>query len=164
MSKILQTIKDKARKLNKNIVLPESEDSRVVQAAAQSVKEGIARITLLGNADEIKKAIVHAMHLDVTEENLMSQIFDINLNKLSQMNSEDLKNMTHTQIRYIECQLLLKIARKIKLTMMSLEDYLSHDVIVEANFQYDEPQQRIWNEVQNYLNQLSASNGLHQVI
>ncbi len=56
MSKILQTIKDKARKLNKNIVLPESEDSRVVQAAAQSVKEGIARITLLGNADEIKKA------------------------------------------------------------------------------------------------------------
>ena len=116
------------------------------------------------DVDEIKNAIAHAMQLDERELNLMSQMFDINLNKLSQMNSEDLKNMTHTQIRYIECQLLLKIARKIKLTMMSLEDYLSHDVIVEANFQYDEPQQRIWNEVQNYLNQLSASNGLHQVI
>ena len=50
------------------------------------------------------------------------------------------------------------------LTMMSLEDYLSHDVIVEANFQYDEPQQRIWNEVQNYLNQLAASDGLDKVI
>ena len=116
------------------------------------------------DVNEIKNAIAHAMQLDECEVNLMSQMFDINLTKLSQMNSEDLKNMNHTQIRYIECQLLLKIARKIKLTMMSLEDYLSHDVIVEANFQYDEPQQRIWNEVQNYLNQLSASNGLHQVI
>ena len=116
------------------------------------------------DVNEIKNAIAHAMQLDETEVHLMSQMFDINLTKLSQMNSEDLKNMTHTQIRYIECQLLLKIARKIKLTMMSLEDYLSHDVIVEANFQYDEPQQRIWNEVQNYLNQLSASNGLNQVI
>ena len=116
------------------------------------------------DVNEIKNAIAHAMQLDETEVHLMSQMFDINLTKLSQMNSEDLKNMTHTQIRYIECQLLLKIARKIKLTMMSLEDYLSHDVIVEANFQYDEPQKRIWNEVQNYLNQLSASNGLDQVI
>ena len=114
--------------------------------------------------NQIKNAIAHAMQLDETEVHLMSQMFDINLTKLSQMNSEDLKNMTHTQIRYIECQLLLKIARKIKLTMMSLEDYLSHDVIVEANFQYDEPQQRIWNEVQNYLNQLAASDGLDKVI
>ena len=71
----------------------------------------------LADIDEIKKAIVHAMHLDVTEENLMSQIFDINLNKLSQMNSEDLKNMTNTQVRFIEIELLLKIAKKIKLTI-----------------------------------------------
>ena len=114
--------------------------------------------------NQIKNAIAHAMQLDETEVHLMSQMFDINLNKLYQMNSQDMKNMTNTQIRFIECELLLKIARKIKLTMMSLEDYLSHDAIVNANFQYDEPQQRIWNEVQNYLNQLSASNGLHQVI
>ena len=116
------------------------------------------------DVNEIKNAIAHAMQLDETEVHLMSQMFDINLNKLYQMNSQDIKNMTNTQIRFIECELLLKIARKIKLTMMSLEDYLSHDAIVNANFQYDEPQQRIWNEVQNYLNQLSASNGLHQVI
>ena len=105
------------------------------------------------DVNEIKNAIAHAMQLDETEVHLMSQMFDINLNKLYQMNSQDMKNMTNTQIRFIECELLLKIARKIKLTMMSLEDYLSHDAIVNANFQYDEPQQRIWNEVQNYLNQ-----------
>ena len=87
------------------------------------------------DVNEIKNAIAHAMQLDETEVHLMSQMFDINLNKLYQMNSQDIKNMTNTQIRFIECELLLKIARKIKLTMMSLEDYLSHDAIVNANFQ-----------------------------
>ena len=55
MSKVLENIKLQASKANKNIVLPEGEDSRVVKAAAQSVKEGLARITLLGNLEEIKK-------------------------------------------------------------------------------------------------------------
>ena len=116
------------------------------------------------DVDEIKNAIAHAMQLDETEVHLMSQMFDINLNKLYQMNSQDVKNMTNTQIRFIECELLLKIARKIKLTMMSLEEYLSHDAIVHANFEYDEPQQRVWNEAQNYLNQLAASDALDRVL
>ncbi len=55
MSKVLDDIKSRAIKLNKHIVLPEGEDKRVVEAAAVSVKEGVARITLLGNPDEIKK-------------------------------------------------------------------------------------------------------------
>ncbi|MCM1043615.1 MAG: phosphate acetyltransferase [Corallococcus sp.] len=55
MSQVLDSIKQRAKLLNKNIVLPESEDRRVVLAAAQTVKEGIARVTLLGNAAVIKK-------------------------------------------------------------------------------------------------------------
>lgn len=51
---VLENIVKEASKLNKNIVLPEGEDSRVVVAAAEAVKEGIARITLLGNPEEIK--------------------------------------------------------------------------------------------------------------
>ncbi len=51
---VLENIVKEASKLNKNIVLPEGEDSRVVIAAAEAVKEGIARITLLGNPEEIK--------------------------------------------------------------------------------------------------------------
>ena len=51
---VLENIVKEASKLNKNIVLPEGEDSRVVIAASQAVKEGIARITLLGNPEEIK--------------------------------------------------------------------------------------------------------------
>ena len=56
MSKVLDDIKKRAAVLGKNIVLPEGEDKRVVEAAAVSVKEGVAKITLLGNPDEIKKA------------------------------------------------------------------------------------------------------------
>ena len=41
MSKVLENIKKEASKLNKNIVLPEGEDSRVVKAAAEAVKEGL---------------------------------------------------------------------------------------------------------------------------
>lgn len=55
MSEILNNIIKKASELQKNIVLPEGEDSRVVEAAAQAVKEGLAKITLLGNPEEIAK-------------------------------------------------------------------------------------------------------------
>ncbi len=56
MSKVLDNIKKRAAALGKNIVLPEGEDKRVVEAAAVATKEGVAKITLLGNPEEIKKA------------------------------------------------------------------------------------------------------------
>ena len=114
--------------------------------------------------DEIKNAVVFGLRLDENEAHLMSQMFEINLSKLYQMNPEDMKNMNNIQMRFIQCELMLKIAKKLKLTMMSLEEFMSHEAIVNANFQYDEPQQRIWQEVQNYLNQLAASDGLDRVI
>ncbi len=54
MSNILAEIKAKAKALQKTIVLCEGEDSRVVQAAADATKEGVAKIVLLGNEEEIK--------------------------------------------------------------------------------------------------------------
>ena len=54
MSNILCEIKKRAAALNKTIVLPEGEDNRVVQAAADTVKEGVSKIILLGNEQEIK--------------------------------------------------------------------------------------------------------------
>ena len=56
MSKILENILNQAKALQKNIVLPEGEDSRVVKAAAQAAEMGLATVTLLGNLEEIKKA------------------------------------------------------------------------------------------------------------
>lgn len=56
MSTFMEGIKSRAAKLNKHIVLPEGEDSRVVLAASKTVKEGLAKVTLLGDENEIKKA------------------------------------------------------------------------------------------------------------
>ena len=56
MSKVLENIMNEAKALNKNIVLPEGEDSRVVKAAAEAAEMGLATVTLLGNPEEIKKA------------------------------------------------------------------------------------------------------------
>ena len=56
MKNVLEQIKEKAKALKKTIVLCEGEDPRVVKAAADATKEGIAKIVLLGNEEEIKKA------------------------------------------------------------------------------------------------------------
>jgi phosphate acetyltransferase len=55
MSKLLDAIKQKAKKAKKSIVLPEGNDARIVQAAQIITREGIAKVTLLGNPDEIRK-------------------------------------------------------------------------------------------------------------
>ncbi len=52
---VIETIKKKAQERGKTIVLCEGEDSRVVEAAAMCVEEKVAKIVLLGNAEQIKK-------------------------------------------------------------------------------------------------------------
>ena len=55
MKNILDEIKSKASALNKTIVLPEGEDKRVVVAAVETVKQGIAKIVLLGDENGVKE-------------------------------------------------------------------------------------------------------------
>lgn len=54
MSELIDRLVENASKLGKKIVLTEGEDSRVVVAAAETVKRGIAKIVLLGNPERIK--------------------------------------------------------------------------------------------------------------
>ena len=54
MSNVLENIMNSAKVLNKTIILPEGEDSRVVKAASQCVKMGLAKIVLLGDEANIK--------------------------------------------------------------------------------------------------------------
>jgi len=63
---LLEEIKEKAKKNNQRIVLPESTEERTIQAADQILAERIARIILLGNPEEImKKAIkLNLKHID----------------------------------------------------------------------------------------------------
>ena len=51
----IDNLLDKAKKAGKTIVLCEGEDKRVVEAASKIVKDGIAKIILIGTEEECKK-------------------------------------------------------------------------------------------------------------
>ena len=51
----IDKIKAKAKQKVMHIVLPEGTEPRTVQASAKILSEGVAKVTLLGNADDIKK-------------------------------------------------------------------------------------------------------------
>jgi phosphate acetyltransferase len=53
-SKVVQRITERAVELNKSVVLPEAQDPRVLRAARQITDHKYARVTLLGNADEVR--------------------------------------------------------------------------------------------------------------
>lgn len=50
---LVDQIKEKARKNVQTVVLPEGYDDRMVQAAGEVVKDGLAKIILLGNPDTL---------------------------------------------------------------------------------------------------------------
>ena len=49
----IEGVKEKAKQEKKLIILPESEDDRTYYAAEQALKEGIADLVMIGNADTI---------------------------------------------------------------------------------------------------------------
>ncbi|HEY7746567.1 MAG TPA: phosphate acetyltransferase [Desulfuromonadales bacterium] len=51
---LVDQIKAKARKNLQTVVLPEGYDDRMVQAAGQIVKDGLAKVVLLGNPETLK--------------------------------------------------------------------------------------------------------------
>ena len=51
----IDVIKERAKKDIKTIVLPETEDMRTLEAAAQILKEGVAKLILVGNKEEVLK-------------------------------------------------------------------------------------------------------------
>lgn len=65
---IIETLRNKARRLGKRIVLPEGEEERTLKAAAIIKKEGYAVVTLLGNRSAItaKAAAVGAQIEGIT--------------------------------------------------------------------------------------------------
>jgi len=54
MSKLLESMKQKAAAKNKRIVLPEGEEPRIIHAAELITKEKIAKVTLLGDEKVIR--------------------------------------------------------------------------------------------------------------
>lgn len=52
----IDTIKERARADKKTIVLPESEDRRTYEAAAQILAEDLANLIIIGSEEAVKKA------------------------------------------------------------------------------------------------------------
>jgi phosphate acetyltransferase len=65
MANLIESIKEKASKRKKTIVLPESYDGRVIKAGAQSAKENICAVILLGNEQKIRDDAAK-LNLDLT--------------------------------------------------------------------------------------------------
>ena len=55
MSKFLDTIKERAKKDKKTIILPESMDARIYEAAEKVLKEDFANIIIVGTPEEVEK-------------------------------------------------------------------------------------------------------------
>jgi phosphate acetyltransferase len=53
---VLQRVYEGARAARRHVVLPEGTEPRTVQAAARAVAAGIARITLIGHVQEVRRA------------------------------------------------------------------------------------------------------------
>lgn len=67
MSRLTDAAREKARKLNRHIVLPEGEEPRVVEGAKIVVDEGIARITLLGDETAVRALLGSCSGIDVVD-------------------------------------------------------------------------------------------------
>lgn len=65
---ILETLKNRARQVGGTIVLPEALDERIIRAAANIVKEKLAKVVLLSNKDQVSaKAAEVGVSLDGIE-------------------------------------------------------------------------------------------------
>lgn len=69
----VETMKEKARQNIKTILLPESEDIRVIQAAADVEKEGFAKAVLIGNEENVKK-IALDNNIDVSKVTIIDPL------------------------------------------------------------------------------------------
>jgi len=107
----IDKIKIQAKKNKKRIVLPETMDERVLQAAEVIIKEDLADIILIGNEDEIIKnnilkqaTIIDPKTSDLTEE-YTEKLFE--LRKEKGMTKEQAEKLLLEDYMYYACMLVL---------------------------------------------------------
>ena len=62
----IDSIKERAKKEKKTIVLPETEDVRVLQATEKVLKDGFANVILIGDEEKTRKlADENNIHLGI---------------------------------------------------------------------------------------------------
>ena len=109
----IDSIKLRAKKDKKRIVLPESMDKRTMEAADKALKEDIADIIIIGTPEEInenskgfdisKATIIDPNTADITEE-LINGLVEIRKNK--GLTYDDAKELLLTDYMYYACMLV----------------------------------------------------------
>ena len=109
----IDVIKSRAKKNKKTIILPETMDRRVLEAASRVIDEEIADIVLIGNKDEIinnntdldlsKAKIIDPNNSELTED-LINKL--VELRKAKGMTYDEAKNLLLTDNMYYACMLV----------------------------------------------------------
>ena len=107
----IDKIKERAKRDIKTIVLPESMDLRVVQAAEKIIKENIAKVILIGNIDKINSlgcdvsgaTIIDPEHCEYTEE-LVNKLVEIRKSK--GLSYDEAKKLLLDDYMYFACMLI----------------------------------------------------------
>lgn len=64
---------EQAKANRKHVVLPEGEDDRILQAADQLLKQGVAELTILGDVDDMNRR-AHDLGLDLSGAHLVNHL------------------------------------------------------------------------------------------
>jgi phosphate acetyltransferase len=113
----IDKIKEQARSSEKKIVLPESMDKRVLEAASICSKENIAKIILIGKKEEVE-ALANENNIDISlttivdpftnelTEQLITDLYE--LRKEKGMTLEQAREFLTTDYMYYACMLVYK--------------------------------------------------------
>ena len=109
----IENIKIRAKKDKKTIVLPESMDERVIEAASIVIKEDIANIIIIGNSEDIKNNfpkydISKATIIDPNTASFTEEIIEkfVEIRKNKGMTYDKAKELLLTDYMYYACMLV----------------------------------------------------------
>ena len=113
----IESIKKRAKEDKKTIVLPESMDERVIEAASIVLKEGIANIIIVGNSETIKNSfpeydISGATIIDPSNSSITDALIDkfVEIRKNKGMTYEKAREILLNDYMYYAC-MLVKVGR-----------------------------------------------------
>jgi len=103
----ITNIIDRAKKVHKRIVLPETMDERVIEASKRVIDEGIADVILIGDRDKIKvdKATIIDPNKDTELTNkLIDKLVEVRKNK--GLTYDEAKDLLLNDYMYYACMLV----------------------------------------------------------
>lgn len=113
MSTFLENVKARAKADKKTIVLPESMDRRTFEAAAVVLKEGIANLVIIGNAEEVEANskgldIAGATIIDPATYEKTQQYIDmlVDLRKAKGMTEDMARDLLLHEYMYFACMMV----------------------------------------------------------